>query len=113
MLFRSYYAPKQALILPLSYSTFTSSSKNEWFNGFQVFTVSAANGIKEGGRVKHADQYCFNVYLQPRSFIFNDQVVTLKAQSIQSYDWNNLVSTNTTVTEQWKQELGTVSNRCF
>ncbi|MGK5090791.1 beta-propeller domain-containing protein [Deltaproteobacteria bacterium TL4] len=105
-----YYAPKQALILPLSYY---SNQDQAYFNGFQLFKISLTEGITAQSKIKHATRYCYEAELAPRSFIFENQLVTLKAQSVLSHDFNEaLSSSGTTLTAQWKQELNTPSN-CY
>lgn len=82
------YLPlNQILIIPVS-STY-NQKKDELFDGFYVYKIDKVNGIYKIGQVVHADEQvisfykCFSdVYMDPRSLVFDSKLITLKGHSI-------------------------------
>lgn len=82
------YLPlNQILIIPVS-STY-KQKKDELFDGFYVYKIDKVNGIYKIGQVVHADEQvisfykCFSdVYMDPRSLVFDSKLITLKGHSI-------------------------------
>jgi len=78
------YLPlSKVLILPVS------DYKNS-FDGFYIYEVDKDNGINKLGEVVHADidffshYNCFSsVYLEPRSLVFESQLITLKGHTVE------------------------------
>jgi len=86
-----YYAFRyldQSEVLIIPESVYNWQIPNVSFDGFVVYQIDLADGIKPLGNVTHADydfmqHYCWGgAYLPSRSMVFNGDLVTFKSHSI-------------------------------
>lgn len=95
--------------------------QDEYFDGFQIYTIEPQAGKGEGivpkGSITHGEKYFYSGcgFLSPRSMVFvGGQLVTFKGSTIQSHNFSDILAGDNSTETQWIINLeDSQSSSCY